>query len=266
MVPSWLSDVVTSDLDRALHYTLLWGLEGIELRTVGKPGERVPFVNEAKLLRRLSDSELVPVSVVPGMFEGQADDRLTWLNELAAFEETLAFCDRIGCEQVVVSAFASEGGGDELAAEALQRAGIAAERYGVRLAVLNELGGGRPTGRALANLLNEVAHPAVGAAWNPTHALRAGERTIVGLEALESRIVLVRCSDGVLQGGRWEPRPLGDGDVGWDDQVHRLAGIGFDGPMSLEIELKPGPKFGLHESERLIHLIRKAKQAVRLHR
>lgn len=262
MVQSWLPDVITSDLDRAVHYTLLWGLEGVELRTIGKHGERVPFVNEAKLLRRLSDSELAPVSVVPGMFEGRADDRPTWLNELAAFEDTLRFCERVGCRLVVVSAFSEDGANDELAAEALRRAGTMADRHGIRIAVLNEMGGGHPTGVALATLLSEVAHPAVGAAWNPAHALRAGEKPLAGLAALGSRVALVRCTDGILQDGRWEPRPLGDGDVGWDEQVHSLAGTGFDGPMSLEIELKPGPKHGLQESERLIRLIRASKHAV----
>ena len=53
MTPIWLTDTVTGDLDRALHYTSLWGLEGVELRTVGGPEDRVPFVNEAKLRRRL---------------------------------------------------------------------------------------------------------------------------------------------------------------------------------------------------------------------
>ena len=64
MLTAWLTDTVTSDLDRALHYTLLWGLEGVELRTVGGAEDRVPFVNEAKLKRRLSEHELPVVAIV----------------------------------------------------------------------------------------------------------------------------------------------------------------------------------------------------------
>ena len=141
MLPALLTDTVTSDLDRALHYTLLWGLEAVELRTVGGAGDRVPFVNEAKLKRRLAEAEMPVAAVVPGMFEGPAGARAAWLNELAAFDETLHFCDRIGCRRVVVSAFAAEEPSPEAAADALTRAGRAAARHGIEVAVLNEAGG-----------------------------------------------------------------------------------------------------------------------------
>ncbi len=75
MLPVWLPDTVTLDLDRALHYTLLWGLEGIVLRTVGGEADRVPHVNEARLKRRLSEHDLPAVAVDPGLFEQPAERR-----------------------------------------------------------------------------------------------------------------------------------------------------------------------------------------------
>ncbi|MEM8558873.1 MAG: sugar phosphate isomerase/epimerase, partial [Bacteroidota bacterium] len=70
MTPILLTDTVTTDLDRALHYALLWGHEGLAIRTLGRHGERVPYVNEAKLKRRLDEHELPLVAVEPGLFEG----------------------------------------------------------------------------------------------------------------------------------------------------------------------------------------------------
>ncbi len=260
MLPTWLTDTVTSDLDRAIHYTLLWGLEGVELRTVGGPDERVPFVNEEKLKRRLAENELPAVSVVPGMFEGQASDRITWLNELASFEETLSFCNRIGCTLVVVSAFAAEEGDmTAVAADALRRAGVAAARRGIRVAVLNEASGAHATGAQLATLLEAVDHTSVVAAWSPSAALRAGEDPLTGLKALGKRVALVRCSDGVVRDGKWVPAPLGEGKVDWDAQFRLLRSLEFDGPVSLEIELKPAPKHGLQEATRLVQFIRRTR-------
>lgn len=259
MLPALLTDTITSDLDRALHYTLLWGLEGVELRTVGKGGDRVPFVNEAKLKRRLTEHEMPAVAVVPGMFEGPLQDRTTWMNEIAAFDETLQFCRRIECPRVVVSAFAGASDADTaLAADALRRAGDAAGRYGIVVAVLNEVGSAHPTGAALAALLEAAAHPSVQAAWNPAAALQAGEHPRDGLDRLAGRVALVRCSDGRMNGDTWQPTTLGDGAVGWGDQIRRLRQAGFDGPLSLEVVVEPRPKQGLRDTLRLVQFIRTA--------
>ncbi len=260
MLPAWLTDTVTSDLDRALRYTLLWGLEGVELRTVGRASDRVPFVNEEKLRRRLAEHEMPVVAVVPGLFEGPASHRATWLDDVAQLDETLGFCRRLGCPRVVVSAFeADDDAPGDTAADALRRAGTLAARRGLTLAVLNEAGMAHPTGAALARLLATVDHPAVRAAWNPAAAAQAGEDPLRGLEALAGRVELVRCTDGVLRGEAWHPTPLGEGAVGWRDQLRALHADGFAGPVSLEVNLEPPPRHGLRMATTLIAMIRAAK-------
>ena len=260
MTPIWLTDTVTGDLDRALRYTTLWGLEGVELRTVGGPEDRVPFVNEAKLRRRLREQDLPVGAIVPGLFEGAAGERAAWLNEIATMGETLAFCRRIGCGRVVASAFAAETSADVrgAAVDALRRAGDAAARADVRLAVLNERGMAYPTGAALAELLEAVDHPAVRAAWSPAEALRSGESPAEGLRALGRRVGLVRCSDGRVRGEAWEEALPGEGEVGWAEQLGMLHAFGFDGPVSLEVYLDPPPKQGLRAATRLIQMMRAA--------
>jgi len=252
MQPIWLTDTVTRDLGRVLHYTLLWGLEGVELRTIGGVHDRVPFVNEDKLKRRLAAHDLPVRAVVPGLFEGDVRDRATWLNEVAILEETLGFCRRIGCTCVVVSAFAAgEDGLTEPAAEALQRAGTVAARRNMTLAVLNEADGTHATGTAMAALLDAVDHPSVQAAWHPAEALRAGEDPAAGLAALGARIGLVRCSDGENEGGTWREQPLGEGAVGWEAHLHQLHKLDYTGPISLEIRKQPAPQEGLRVATKL---------------
>lgn len=262
MMPALLTDTVTLDLDRALYLTLLWGLEGVELRTIGGPSDRVPFVNEEKLRRRLRESELPAVAVVPGMFEGSVRDRRTWMNEVAAFDEVLSFCRRIACPCVVVSAFRAEPEVTlEEIARALRIAGKKAADYGVRLAVLNEPDGAAPTGRALAALLEAVDHPAVGAGWHPGVALQANENPFEGLQALSGRVFLVRCSDWRMDPDRgvWEPAPFGEGAVGWRAQFQLLCDMAFAGPLSLEVHVEPRTKRGLHDATRLLQLLRQVK-------
>ena len=84
MTTAWTTDVSTQDAARAVRQTLLWGLDGVALRTVG--GARVPDVTEGPLRRRLQDAELPVVALDPGLFEGDAS-RAAWLNDVAVLEE-----------------------------------------------------------------------------------------------------------------------------------------------------------------------------------
>ena len=255
MRPVWLTDTVTPDLDRALHYTMLWGLEGLELRTVGSPDDRVPHVNEEKLRRRLWEHDLPVAAVVPGLFEGDIEDRAVWMNDLLQMKEVLAFSTRIGCPRIVISAFA-HGGHPEANADALRRAGDAAASQGIRLAVLNEAGMAIETGTALARLLEAVDHPAVRAAWDPVAAVQAGEEAHVGLEAVVDRVELVRCANVASEDGGWQPAPIAEGVVDWPFQLRVLHDAGYDGPVSLMVTMEPAPTWGLRQATDLIRLLR----------
>lgn len=258
MTPIWLTDTVTRDLDRAVHYTLLWGLEGIELRTLGTPFERVPFVNEEKLRRRMREHQLSVPAIAPGLFEGSSDNRPVWLNEIAQLEETTAFCRRFGCSCVVTSAFAAADASIQTTqVDALRRAGDAVARYGLTLAVMNEADMACATGVALGRLLEAIDHPAVQAAWHPAEAVRAGEDPEEGLAALGDKVGLVRCSDGIWQAGQWTPTSLGEGAIDWERHLVSLHAQGFDGPISLEVTMEPRPRQGFRMASTLLALLRK---------
>jgi sugar phosphate isomerase/epimerase len=257
MLPVWLTDTVTSDLNRALHYTKLWGLEGVELRTVGGADDRVPDVNEQQIRDHLDPSDLLVAGIVPRLFEGPVSDRAAWMNDLLQFDDTLAFCNRIRCPRVVVSPFAAEETTDvDAVADALRRAGDKAADYDVLLAVRNGPETTHPTGLRLAELLALVDHPHVRAAWNPVGALRAGEDPAEGLSMLADRVSLVRCGDGRIEGGTWEDLPFGEGTIDWTTQLRLLHDAGFQGPLSLELYVEPRPKHGLRAATTLIRMVR----------
>ena len=75
MQTAWITDTVTEDAPRAIHYTLLWGLDGVVLRTVGGPEDRVPFINEARIRNRLIEADLSVAAVDPGLFEAAGGGR-----------------------------------------------------------------------------------------------------------------------------------------------------------------------------------------------
>ena len=264
MTPAWTTDTVTADLARAVRYTLLWGLEGVALRTVGGPADRVPFVNEAALRRRLDEADLPVVVVDPGLFEGSASSRAAWLNGVDQLEETAAFCRRVGCGVVRVGALAAGEGGAGARAEALGRAGEVAGRHGLRLAVRNEAGSAVATGAALAGLVRSVGHSAVGADWRPADALQAGEEPAAGLDALlESGVLIasVGVRDGRAEGAGWAEAAVGEGAVGWGRQLAALAAAGYAGPLVLDALPGPARTHGLGAATALVTAARQAQRA-----
>lgn len=257
MLPVWLTDTVTSDLGRALHYTELWGLEGVELRTVGGAEDRVPRVNESKISQALDRSGKFLSAIVPNMFEGPVSDTAAWMNDLVTFDETLNFCDRVRCPRVVIPPFAAEEGASvDRMADALRRAGDRAKEHDVLVCVHHGPETGCPTGVDLASLLALVGHPNVQATWDPVASLRAGEDPADGLDALGHRIAHVRCADGRIVDGFWEDTSFGEGDIDWQDQLRRLYALDYVGPLSLEVYVEPRPKHGLRSATTLIHMIR----------
>lgn len=257
MTPAWLTDTVTPNLDRALQYTHLWGLEAVVLRTVGGAQDVVPFVNEEKLRRRLWEQEVPVVAVMPGLFQGTTGDRLTWMNEVAAFPEIARFCQRIDCSCVVVSGFAA-GSAQEEAANVLRQLGDRAARAKVRIAVQNEAGMATATGAALADLLAAVDHEAVRAAWHPAEALAAGEDPAAGLAALGEDVALVFCADGSPTPSGWQYGPFGAGQVDWEAQFRALKARGFAGTLCLEVHAEPRPRQGLRDATAMIRAARVA--------
>ena len=258
MLPVWLTDTVTSNLDRAIHYTLLWGLEGVELRTVGTPSNRVPFVNEQKLRRRLVEHTLPVAAVVPGLFEGPEADRSNWMNEVAGLDDILQFCRRIGCSRIITSAFSGDARTSDLesAVEALRTAGRAAASYGISVAVLNESQMSRPTVSQVIDLVEAVDHPAVRIAWSPGESVRAGEQPLAMVDRVAPHLDYLRCTDVRIDETGIHSAPIGQGDVGWPQLLSEVHERGYDGPVSLEVHLEPKAKFGLFDATQIIQLLR----------
>jgi sugar phosphate isomerase/epimerase len=87
-------------------------------------------------------------------------------------------------------------------------------------------------------------------------ALRAGENPIDGLTALTGYVTLVRCSDGRVGNGQWEDLPIGEGQIGWREQLELLRAQGFQGPISMEVYVEPRPEEGLRGATTLIRMLR----------
>lgn len=105
----WQPALLTSDLGRIVHYAGLWGVDGVELRTLGRHRERVPHVNVAAVRRRVEDEELDVISVDPGFFACSAEERAVWLNDLQELPNVVRFCTRVSATTIVMGGLGATG-------------------------------------------------------------------------------------------------------------------------------------------------------------
>jgi sugar phosphate isomerase/epimerase len=256
MTPVWLTDTVTQDLSRSIDYTLLWGLEGVVLRHLDR-GARVPDVNETKLTNRLADSDLTVAAVDPGIFEGSAEERVVWLNDLERLEETAAFCRRIGCARILSGAL--PGGPLEAATEVFSRAAARVARHGVQLCVRNH-GNGRWTARQILDMVAPVRDSRLLVCWDPVEAqLFGGEPPLEVVDEMPGRAGIVIVRDYRGESGSAHAARLGKGELAWQDVLFALARGGFEAPLCLEFEDVSRIE-AFQDATALIHMIRAARK------
>jgi fatty-acyl-CoA synthase len=91
----------------------------------------------------------------------------------------------------------------------------------------------------VAELLDLVPSPTVGAVWDSHHPHRMGERPLEIYENFGPRVLLAQVKDArrsAEQEGGWQLVLLGEGEVPVHEMIDLLALHGYDGWVSVEWE------------------------------
>ncbi len=233
--PQWpLSEVVR----RAAEY----GYQGVELRTLGAGSSGLA-----------SDPMLSETAKVADVFRGKGVEPVCLSTSISlhhrglgelhrAKHDTLKAIDAakaMGCPAVRVFGYEVSPGENRksvlqrIAERARELADHAGEA-GVQL--LFENAGSLKVAKEWWWLLNLVEHPMVGLLWNVANSASADAADRggwVSVPTLNSRIRLAKVKDAKI-GEASGYLPLGEGNVGVRDFLHRLRGVGYDGYVSVE--------------------------------
>jgi sugar phosphate isomerase/epimerase len=91
------------------------------------------------------------------------------------------------------------------------------------------------TGLETARILAAIDHPNLKVVWDPGNAVVAGEDPLTGLALLSMpRIGHVHAKDCRMSGHTPEWVAVGQGSVGWEDQIADLLRDGYSGDINLE--------------------------------
>jgi len=232
-------------LERVAASAAAAGFEAVELRTQG-PGARMlscdPALTSERKARSMLQGRGVEAAMLATSLRFDAPilppviGRVICDHEgpVRAAKQVIDMAITLECPLVRVFGFElpsyeKRPGGLRRIAERLFRVGDHADKTGVRIAVEN--GGSFATAAALAELLQEVGHPLVGACYCPAVGAAGGdgEAGVDGvLSVLGSRLWAVRVieldADGL-------PAVLGSGRIDHGAWFSGLSAAGFDGPV-----------------------------------
>jgi sugar phosphate isomerase/epimerase len=132
---------------------------------------------------------------------------------------------------------------------ALRNLADQAAPHGLIIGIENEHACNIGTGAEAGRLLAALDHPNLKLVWDPANAVVGGEKAIPdGYRKVPvSRIQHVHAKDCTMDGHKPNWCRIGDGVVGWREQIDALVRDGYKGWISLETHW-PGPGGDKHEA------------------
>lgn len=206
-----------------------YGFDGIEISTAATGLDDAPAVRKT-----LADAGSVVAAVACAAIFRQ-DQRA----DQQAANELIAALDRaaaLGAPSVVIADPALHGSQTNaivqtMFAKWLRPVADHAAKLGVQIVIQN-IAGFRTAGQVW-HLIETINHPSVGVSFNPLAATLVNEPPSVSVPVLNSRIWHVRLTDAKLDDAAFTPAPLLQGDLPLKELLTRLAGIGYQGWLSI---------------------------------
>jgi fatty-acyl-CoA synthase len=233
----------TWPLERHLAAATEMACEGLELRNLdGQPID--PSMSEqdrAAIFEAVSNAGLEICVVGSGArFAIPSDsDRRQAVDQAVAFVELADAWDA-----PIVRVFGgnydpgpSEDEVNAWVAEALREVAVAADAYGIRIAL--ETHDAFSTGQRVRRVLDLADHTGIGVVWDFAHPVRNGETVDQTWNLIHRDVIHTHFKDMKLTGGGrdgWESVGPGKGDLPLADMISRLAQAHYDGYVSTEWE------------------------------
>ncbi len=230
-------------LERHLAVAAETGCDGLELRNLdGQPIDpAMPEDRRTRIFDAVADAGLeicVVGSSARFAFPCGADRR-------QAVDEAVAFVQLADAwDAPIVRVFGGNydpGPSDDevngWVAEALREVAVAADAYGIRIAL--ETHDAFSTGQRARRVLDLADHTGIGVVWDFAHPVRNGETVDQTWNLIHRDVIHAHFKDMKLTGGGrdgWESVGPGEGDLPLADMVSRLVQAHYDGYVSTEWE------------------------------
>lgn len=231
-------------LDRVFERGVAWGFTGVELRSFGDESRGFacdPALTDPLKIRSLAERHGLPIVSLATSCRFDAPIKPYILGyaisdvdaPIRPAKRAIDLAASIECPLVRVFAFERSAGEPirgctQRIVDRLKKVADHAHRTGVRVTVEN--GGTYSTAAELAEILDLVGSPLLGATYSVAVGSAAGESPADALTTLGDRALSLRVKD--LSDGA--PVPLGQGSVPWRDAIDTAASRGMRIPVVFE--------------------------------
>jgi sugar phosphate isomerase/epimerase len=243
---SVITDEVSQDLSKVVKFAVEHGFDGVEVRTLWNLRPHDLVEKSGEIRRELAGAGLSVSAIASPVFKCSLESDREVEDHLRILKRCIELAKALDTLIVRVFTFWRSGSLDERLEAVLERFAPAVDiagDEGVILAVENEPSTHVNNGRRLRQFLEAVGKPSVvRGVWDPGNDVwdPEGERPYPdGYSYVRGLFVHVHVKDGRRTEVGHEFVPVGEGEVGWLEQVRALVRDGYSGYLSLETHWRP---------------------------
>ncbi len=241
-----ITDEVSQDFQRAVHWALERGLKGLELRSVWGKGPHLLNDREVAKIKDLVDGSGLAICSIASPFLKCDFERSQYEEHVRILKRCIVLAKELGAPLIRGFTFWRKEPGpswNEIVARLREPAAMVGQA-GLILGIENEPSTMATNGRKVRLVLDELNSPWARAVWDPGNDVFDPDREIPypdGYEAVRKVIGHIHIKDGVWKAeeGRFEAVPVGEGEVDYLGQFRALKDDGYDGWVSLETHYRP---------------------------
>jgi len=241
-----ITDEVSQDLSKVVKFAVEHGFDGVEVRTLWNLRPHDLVEKSGEIRRELAGAGLSVSAIASPVFKCSLESDREVEDHLRILKRCIELAKALDTLIVRVFTFWRSGSLDERLEAVLERFAPAVDiagDEGVILAVENEPSTHVNNGRRLRQFLEAVGKPSVvRGVWDPGNDVwdPEGERPYPdGYSYVRGLFVHVHVKDGRRTEVGHEFVPVGEGEVGWLEQVRALVRDGYSGYLSLETHWRP---------------------------
>ncbi len=242
-----ITDEVSQDLLKVLELVKEFGLSGVEIRSVwNKAPHELEKGDIARIKKLVNDYGMEVCSIASPFLKCDYGDESQYQAHLEILRRCIDLASELGAPLIRIFTFWRKppfpSWGEIV--EKLLPAIRLVEGTNLLLGIENEPSTMATNARKVVEVLTRLNHPQVKAVWDPGNDVFDPDREVPypdGYETIKPWIVHIHIKDGRwhAEEKRFEPTPIGEGEVDYLGQFQALVRDGYKGYLSLETHWRP---------------------------
>jgi len=243
-----ISDEVSQDFQRVVDVAKEFNLDSIEIRSVwDKPPQKLTEEDIDKMKKILEPTNIKIIGVASPFYKCDIDNPEERKEHLGIFRRCVKLAQAFDAKIIRCFAFWKTGRTEELWGEILKSYNEPkriAEGEGIFIGMENEASTSLATAKLTRRFIDEIDSPNIRAIWDPANEAYAegGEKSYPdAYNRLKDVMIHAHAKDAAPnpQTGEMESVPVGNGIIGWQEQLQGLVDDGYDGHLCLETHWRP---------------------------